>query len=102
MAYIQEPGKLAREEAEQVACKKKFEEEFDDAMGKKAEELAAHIAKVKGAMQAARNKVASLSAEQKKNVYLGSKLISRYGCFACHNIRGFENAKPIGTELCEE
>ena len=28
-------------------------------------------------------------------------LISRYGCFGCHNIPGFENAQPIGTELTE-
>jgi cytochrome c2 len=101
MPYFQDAGKLAREEAEQAVAKKKFEEEFDDAMGKKADELAAHIKKVKAAMQAARDAVAALSAEQKKNVYLGSKLISRYGCFACHSIRGYENAKSIGTELSE-
>ncbi len=101
MAYYQDDGKVARDEAEQASCRKKFEEAFDDAMGKKADEMTAHIAKVKTAMQAARDTVAALSAEQKKNVYLGSKLIGRYGCFACHNIRGFENAKPIGTELSE-
>ncbi len=101
IAYFQDPGRLARENAEQAMCKKKFEEEFDDAMGKKAEEMAAHIAQVKAAMQAAREKAAALSAEQKKNIYLGSKLVARYGCFACHNIRGFENAKSIGTELSE-
>jgi mono/diheme cytochrome c family protein len=100
-AYFQDAGKLAREEAEQAAAKKKFEEEFDDALGRKADELAAHIKKVKAAMQAARDAVAGMNAAEKKNVYLGSKLISRYGCFACHNIRGFENAKPIGTELSE-
>jgi len=37
-----------------------------------------------------------------KEVYAGEKLIAHYGCFACHNIPGFENAKPIGTELTEE
>ncbi|HEX9149366.1 MAG TPA: c-type cytochrome [Thermoanaerobaculia bacterium] len=37
-----------------------------------------------------------------KEVYAGEKLISHYGCFACHAIPGFENAKPIGTELTEE
>ena len=37
-----------------------------------------------------------------KEVYTGEKLIAHYGCFACHNIPGFENAKPIGTELTEE
>lgn len=34
-----------------------------------------------------------------KLTYLGEKTISRLGCFGCHNIPGFENAKPIGTPL---
>jgi len=37
-----------------------------------------------------------------KEVYAGEKLIAHYGCFACHDIPGFEDAKPIGTELTEE
>ncbi len=34
-----------------------------------------------------------------KLLYLGEKTISRLGCFGCHSIPGFENAKPIGTAL---
>jgi len=37
-----------------------------------------------------------------KEVYTGEKLIAHYGCYACHKIPGFEDAKPIGTELTEE
>ncbi len=37
-----------------------------------------------------------------KEVYAGERLIAHYGCFACHRIPGFEDAKPIGTELTEE
>lgn len=37
-----------------------------------------------------------------KEVYTGEKLIAHQGCFACHRIPGFEDAKPIGTELTEE
>ena len=37
-----------------------------------------------------------------KEVYVGEKLIAHYGCYACHAIPGFEDAKPIGTELTEE
>jgi mono/diheme cytochrome c family protein len=33
--------------------------------------------------------------------YAGEKLIGHYGCYACHRIPGFEDAKPIGTELSE-
>ena len=35
-------------------------------------------------------------------VYAGKNLIAHYGCYACHAIPGFEDAKPIGTELTEE
>jgi cytochrome c2 len=31
--------------------------------------------------------------------YTGRKAISRYGCYGCHDIPGFDNAKPIGTPL---
>jgi len=38
----------------------------------------------------------------RKEVYVGHNLLAHYGCFACHAIPGFEDAKPIGTELTEE
>ena len=41
-----------------------------------------------------------MTAEQ-KNLFAGERLIGRYGCFGCHDIPGFENAQPIGTELTE-
>jgi cytochrome c2 len=31
--------------------------------------------------------------------YLGKKAVGRQGCYACHDIPGFENAKPIGVAL---
>jgi cbb3-type cytochrome oxidase cytochrome c subunit len=36
---------------------------------------------------------------QEKLLYVGEKTINRLGCFGCHNIAGYENAKPIGTPL---
>lgn len=38
-------------------------------------------------------------SQEDKLMFLGEKTISRLGCFGCHNINGFENAKPIGTPL---
>src|SRR6185369_3679869 len=29
----------------------------------------------------------------------GEFLLNHYGCFGCHNVPGYEDAKPIGTEL---
>ncbi len=37
-----------------------------------------------------------------KLIYNGEKLIRFYGCYGCHNIPGFDNEKPIGTELSFE
>jgi len=48
----------------------------------------------------AQNDVAKMTVPQELS-YAGEKLIGHYGCFACHAIPGFEDAKPIGTELSE-
>jgi cytochrome c2 len=37
-----------------------------------------------------------------RTLFLGEKMIARYGCFGCHAIPGFEKASPIGTELTEQ
>ncbi len=37
----------------------------------------------------------------KKLLYLGRKSIGKYGCYGCHDIPGFEAAKPIGTGLAD-
>jgi len=49
----------------------------------------------------AKAKVASLNVDQKQ-LDLGQKVITRYGCFSCHDIKGFEKTQPIGTDLSEE
>ncbi|HJT77691.1 MAG TPA: cytochrome c, partial [Gemmataceae bacterium] len=37
--------------------------------------------------------------EDSLEIYVARKAINRYGCFGCHNVPGFETAKPIGTPL---
>jgi cbb3-type cytochrome oxidase cytochrome c subunit len=49
----------------------------------------------------AKAQVAKLDAKAKQ-LDLGQKVISRYGCFSCHDIKGFEKAQSIGTDLSEE
>jgi Cytochrome c len=44
--------------------------------------------------------VAPLTTE-KKLAYIGRKTINKYGCFGCHDIPGFEDAKPIGAALAD-
>ena len=48
----------------------------------------------------ARERLAAMD-EAAKRVYLGERLITRYGCSGCHNIPGFENAGRIGTSLSD-
>ena len=40
-------------------------------------------------------------SQEKKLLYVGRKAIGKYGCYACHDIPGFEDAKPIGTALTD-
>lgn len=39
--------------------------------------------------------------EEAKLEFVGKESIAFQGCFACHSIKGFEDAKPIGTELSD-
>lgn len=52
-------------------------------------------------IESSRAKLNAMS-EGDRNVYLGQMTITKYGCYGCHDIKGFENAKPIGTELTQE
>ncbi|MEZ6062889.1 MAG: hypothetical protein R3C19_21300 [Planctomycetaceae bacterium] len=37
--------------------------------------------------------------KQKKLEYIGRRTVTRYGCYGCHDIPGFETARPIGVAL---
>jgi mono/diheme cytochrome c family protein len=37
--------------------------------------------------------------DEKLKWYIGRKAINRLGCFGCHDVPGYETAKPIGTAL---
>jgi mono/diheme cytochrome c family protein len=38
-------------------------------------------------------------SDEKLKLYIGKKAIGQLGCFGCHDIPGFETAKPTGTPL---
>lgn len=40
-------------------------------------------------------------SEEKQLLYVGRRTISKFGCYGCHDIPGFEDAKPIGTGLAD-
>ncbi len=49
--------------------------------------------------QPAYDLISAQTLEDKKLTFLGSKMIGHYGCYACHNITGFETTTPPGTNL---
>ena len=51
-------------------------------------------------MITAREQLSGMSRTEKLE-YTGERLIGQYGCYACHDIAGFESAQPIGTELTD-
>ena len=51
--------------------------------------------------EVADKQVAAMSLDERLN-FVGGRSILHYGCFSCHNIPGFEDAKPIGTPLTFE
>ncbi len=44
-------------------------------------------------------RLASAGKEERERLYLGDRMVNRYGCFACHNLRGFEVTTPIGRDF---
>ena len=45
--------------------------------------------------------LAAMSADDRL-LDVGRRAIGRYGCYSCHEINGFEDVQPIGTELSQE
>ncbi|HEX9941079.1 MAG TPA: c-type cytochrome [Thermoanaerobaculia bacterium] len=69
--------------------------------GKLRDELALSYLQNLYTIDRSRAKLAAMK-EAERNVYLGEQTIAKYGCYGCHDIKGFENTKPIGTELTAE
>lgn len=64
------------------------------------EVLLDYLANVYGSMDG-RTRLAKMDATARQ-LDLGKRVIGRYGCYSCHQIKGFENAQPIGIDLSEE
>lgn len=52
-------------------------------------------------VEEAQKALAAMDADAKM-LYLGEKTIAHQGCYSCHTIKGFEDAKSIATELSDE
>lgn len=56
--------------------------------------------KVQDGVDGAKTELAKMD-DKAREEYLGQKSLSKYGCFGCHMIQGFETAQGIGTELSD-
>jgi cytochrome c2 len=65
------------------------------------EAIREHLLAASVPVRQAEQQIASMDDRQ-KTLFLGERTIGRYGCFGCHDIKGFENANPIGVELTEQ
>ena len=65
------------------------------------DELVLYYMQGKQTIEQSQASLAAMSDAQ-KDIYLGEETIQKYGCWGCHELSGFENAKPIGVELTEE
>jgi cytochrome c551/c552 len=61
-------------------------------------QIPAHL---EGRLEGAETILSGKLDQEKKLLYVGHKTITKYGCFGCHDIPGFEDAKPIGTGLAD-
>ena len=55
-----------------------------------------------GARQQAGRRGRARARQQQQRTGLGQRVINRYGCYSCHEIKGFETTQPIGVDLSEE
>ncbi|MCP4245648.1 MAG: c-type cytochrome [bacterium] len=71
---------------------------MDDEGGELTAMLSAGLAKSEMADEA-RTRFEAMDTQTKRIVFLGSKMITHYGCYTCHLVPGFETATRPGTEL---
>ncbi|MEE9295995.1 MAG: c-type cytochrome, partial [Phycisphaerae bacterium] len=71
---------------------------MDDADGELTERLVSTLKSVWDEGEA-RSRLSGMDHRAKRMLFLGNKMIAHYGCYACHNIGGFETVPPPGTNL---
>jgi cytochrome c2 len=56
---------------------------------------------LRGSLKGAEVELVGGADLDRKLLFIGSKSIAKYGCFGCHDIPGFEDARPVGTALAD-
>ena len=81
---------------------KNFEKLVFEPMNKKVrDEILVTYFSAFATQKAAREKLIQMDDRQ-RTLELGHRSIGKYGCYSCHDIKGFEGRPPIGPELSYE
>jgi cytochrome c2 len=64
-------------------------------------EIVLQFLKKSASQDEAEDKLSKMKQNEKLH-FAGQKLIAQYGCYSCHDIKGFSGFKPIGTDLSEQ
>ncbi len=81
---------------------KNFEKLSFEPMDKKArDEILLTYFSAFATRETAEAKLAKMD-DKERTLELGHRSIGKYGCYSCHNIKGFEGRAPIGPELTKE
>src|SRR5205085_6981825 len=86
---------LARVWLEKSLTRRQLKDVLEEMGGFKPDELATKPA------DADEHLLAGPLDDDKLKMFIGKKAINNLGCYGCHQIPGFEAAKPIGTALNE-
>ena len=82
-------GRFGKEEAEKIIATGAFPQKKSDVVGDEAALASEDGSPVTDAAE----------WHDRKLEFVGRKTISRYGCYGCHDMPGFESARPIGVAL---
>jgi mono/diheme cytochrome c family protein len=97
--------RLSKKEADDISTyllslkNPKFEKlQFEKLNKKTRDELLLTYLSAFDTKKVAGDKLAAMS-DHERTMDLGKRSITKYGCYSCHNINGFEGQAPIGPEL---
>lgn len=57
------------------------------------------LARAKAILADWSKRLVAADLQTRERLYLGDRMVNRYGCFSCHSIRGFELTTPIGRDF---
>ncbi|MFL2865233.1 MAG: hypothetical protein ACJZ8Y_08455 [Pirellulaceae bacterium] len=101
LAAVQEGGSLSQSMEDLLLVN--LSDSFYEAVAKEYSQkgIPAGASGIKVAEEELRRDTSTVLDVDTKLIYIGRKALGKYGCYGCHDIPGFEDAKPIGAGLAD-